>query len=147
MSSLKYSWRVRLILFAAAAGLGLLGGGCGKGGKAIPVSGKVTLSNGKTLTSGTVIFHPNKAKGNTYGGEPVGEINEQGQYTLADRGKPGAPAGWYKVTVASQNITPDNTKPDAVKSNINPTYSNPDLTTIEVEVVAEPKAYDIQVGP
>lgn len=137
----------RFLVSGTLGGLLLLSG-CGGGAASTPVTGHVTL-NGKPMTSGTVTFVPNKAKGNTSGEEPLGEINAQGEYTLQTRGKPGAALGWYKVTVASTGpITPDNTSPPT-KSIINTTYTNPMTTTLEKEVVEKPApgAYDLQVGP
>src|SRR5262249_8279350 len=147
--ALAQSWsRNRFLLGVTLCGLVWLSSGCGGGAKLTPVSGRVTM-NGKPLTSGYVNFRPNKTKGNTFGGEPIGEINAQGEYTLQTKGKPGAPLGAYKVTVSVTGpMTEDNTKA-TTKSLINPTYGNPDTTPLEVEVVAEPKsgAYDLQIGP
>jgi hypothetical protein len=142
------SWPMKPFLFVGC--LLLAAGGCGSGGsKLAPVSGRVTLADGKPLTSGFVNFRPDKTKGNTFGGEAVGEINSQGEYTLNVRGKPGAPLGAYKVTVSSTGpTTTDNTNPSA-QSVINPTYSNPGTTPLEKTVVDKPAAgaYDLQIGP
>jgi hypothetical protein len=133
----------------------LLGGlfavalGCGGGDtKMVPVSGKVTV-NGKALTSGSVTYKPDKKKGNTFGEEPMGEINAQGEYTLSVRGKPGAPPGAYKVIVSSTGATTeDNTKVSA-KNTVNPTYLSADITPLEVEVVKDPAPgrYDLKLTP
>jgi len=143
------SWpRKRFLVSVALCGLVGLSSGCAGGPKVVPVSGRVTM-NGKPLTSGVVSYRPNKAKGNTFGGEPMGDINAQGEYTLQVMGKPGAPLGAYKVVVnVTGPITEDNTKA-TTKSLINPTYANVDTTPLEVEVVAEPKqgAYDLLIGP
>jgi hypothetical protein len=139
----------RILLFVALGGLAGVSG-CGGDAKLAPVSGRVTMPGGKVLTTGTVIFHPDKDKGNTFGGECVGDINASGEYTLQTRGKPGAPLGAYKVTVSAgaDPITSDNTKPSTA-SLVNTTYSNADTTTITKEVVDKPAAgaYDIAVGP
>ena len=61
------------------SGLACLSAGCNEGPSLAPVSGKV-LVNEKPLTSGSVIYYPNSAKGNKFGGLSVGEINAQGPY-------------------------------------------------------------------
>ncbi len=123
--------------------------GCGgDSAKLVPVKGVVTI-NGKPLTSGTVQFRPNKAKGNTSTEEPLGLINDQGEFSLETRGKPGAPLGSYKVTVASTGpVTPDNTKV-STQSIINTTYMHADITPLECDVVDKPKpgAYDLKLSP
>src|SRR6516165_4933167 len=69
--------------------LGLVGAlGCGAA--PVPVSGKVMLDK-KPLTTGIVSFRPDRGKGNTNAVEPRGKIAEDGSYTLATNGKPGAP--------------------------------------------------------
>jgi len=148
MSPAKTWPRNRFLLSVALCGLVWLSSGCGKSAKLTPVSGRVTM-NGKPLTSGFVNFRPNKTKGNTFGGEPIGEINAQGEYTLQTMGKPGAPLGAYKVTVSVTGATTEDNTKATPKSLINPTYTNPDTTPLEVEVVAEPKsgAYDLLIGP
>jgi len=147
MSSVK-SWPRKRFLVLVLGGLIGLVGGCGSGGsKLVPVSGKVTV-NGQPLTSGWVNFRPDKAKGNTFGGEPIGEVTN-GEYTIQTKGKPGAPLGAYKVLVsAGVAVTPDNTNPKA-SSGVNPTYSNPDTSPLEVTVVekASPGTYDLKLGP
>jgi hypothetical protein len=139
---------IRFLLLLGLTGLVLSSGGCGSSSATLaPVSGKVTI-NGQPLTKGTVIYKPDKAKGNTFGGEPVGEIDANGVYTLQTRGKPGAPVGWYKITVSVIDAPPDNTKVDAnPQSQINPTYLHVDTTPLEKEVVAPPKVgnYDLQL--
>jgi len=135
-------------LSALTISAGLLAG-CGSGGASLaPVSGKVTV-NGKPVTSGTVAFKPDKSKGNTFGGEPIGEINAQGEYTLSTNGKPGAPLGAYKVTVNSTGqATPDNTKAKA-QNTLNMTYFHADTTPLEANVVKDPPAgaYDLKLSP
>jgi len=132
-----------------ASAAGLIAGCGGGGGPALaPVSGRVTVNN-KPVTSGWVTFKPDKAKGNTFGGEPMGEINAQGEYTLSTNGKPGAPLGPYKVTVSSSGPTPpDNTKVK-VQNQLNTTYLHPDTTPLEAVVTKEPAAgaYDLKLTP
>lgn len=139
--------RSRLLFLAVLGGVSCLSSGCGAGSSMTPVSGRVTV-NGQPLTKGHVTFHPNKAKGNTFGGVCVGEINSQGEYTLETNGKPGAPLGWYKITVSAMETTPDNTNP-SMQSPVDNTYALPDITPLEKEVVAKasPGTYDVKIGP
>jgi len=137
----------RILFLTILGGVTCLSSGCKGGTSMTPVSGRVTL-NGQPLTKGHVTFHPNKDKGNTFGGVCVGEINAQGEYKLQTNGKPGAPLGWYKVTVDATEKTPDNTKPPT-QSLVPRTYALPDITPLEKEVVANASsgAYDIKIGP
>jgi hypothetical protein len=142
---------IRMIVGSSffAMSLVFLGSGCGGSAKLYPVSGKITLKD-KPLTSGTVAFRPDKAKGNTFNGEPIGELNSDGQYTLMTNGKPGAPPGHYKVTVSATGpINEDNTKVAVQQSPINSGFSLEENTPLAVEVVANPApgAYDFKVGP
>ena len=142
--------RSRATILLTLLGFVWLGIGCSgdDSPRLVPVSGHVTV-DGKPLTSGTVTLRPDKSQGNTYGGEPLGDINEQGEYTILTRGKPGAPLGKYKVTVTSSGpITSDNTKANP-KNLLNMTYFHADITPLAVEVVKEPAAgaYDLKLRP
>ncbi len=145
-SALRVRFAGQFFLVTAVGALACLSGGCGGGPSLAPVSGKVTL-NDKPLTTGNVVYYPNKAKGNTFTGLPVGEINSQGEYTLQTGGKPGAPLGAYKVTVSATPTTPDNTKP-STKNPVNPQFGSLETTPLQVDVVekAAPGAYDLKVG-
>ncbi len=121
--------------------------GCGGDQKnAATVSGKVTVDS-QPMTKGSVRFVPDKAKGNTGSAEPVGQIAESGQYELTTNGKPGAPLGWYTVTVASGEI-PDSGKPFATKGGVAPRFAQAETSKLSVEVVAAPAAgaYDLKVS-
>jgi hypothetical protein len=68
----------------------------------VPVAGQVTV-DGKPVIAGTILFSPNKAKGNTHPLSIRGEIKD-GVYIFLSRGKDGVvrsgvPPGWYRVTV------------------------------------------------
>lgn len=136
---------VPLCLFAA---------GCGGGGTdaygvgaTVPVAGKVTLA-GKPLTSGgTITFVPDSGKGNTSKLQPVGTVDDQGNYTMATGTKPGAPVGAYKVLVRA--TVPANPKDQysMPKSLVSDMYAEPKMTPLSVEVVenAPPGHYDLTV--
>src|SRR5437588_5719848 len=89
--------------------------GCGDDsgvGKTFPVEGRVTINQEPlTAKSTVVLFKPDAAKGNTSTFEPVGTVDENGNYTLMTQGKKGAPPGWYKVVVTateSSSVHPNN---------------------------------------
>jgi hypothetical protein len=122
--------------------------GCSGQATLYPVTGHVTL-NGKAMSGGYVTFKPDKAKGNNFGGEPTAEIDANGDYTLATNGKPGAPAGSYKVVVGAPpgDVTdPAKARPKIL---INAKYLDAAKTPLEKEVVATPQsgAYDLDVKP
>ena len=84
--------------------------GCGPSGpeKLLPVEGQVRFK-GKALTKGTVVLHADAGKGNTTKHEPRGRIEGDGRYTVFTHPRPGAPPGWYKVTViATEPSDPKN---------------------------------------
>jgi hypothetical protein len=120
--------------------------GCGGPPAGTPVEGKAT-ADGKPLSRGSVAFHPDEKKGNTSKQVAAGEITEGGAYKLFTDGKPGAPPGWYKVTVVSTS-EPDSAKPEAIKSFVAPKFNDPDMTPLRVEVKAGagPADYDLKVS-
>src|SRR6266545_3848435 len=111
--------------------------GCGSSSSLLPVEGKVTV-DGQALTRGSIAFHPDAKKQNTLKKALAGEIKD-GSYQIYTDGKPGAPAGWYNVTVAAATEA-DSTKPELAKSLVNPKFGDPAKTPLSVEVSASPKA-------
>ncbi len=116
--------------------------GCGGGASLLPVSGVVSV-DAKPLAKGSLTFRPDTSKGNSTNLEATGTI-ENGKYTLYTNGKPGAAAGWYKVTVAVEQEV-DSTKPIVPKSPLAAVFSDPLKTPLSIEVVTNPKpnAYDL----
>ncbi|MCE9567006.1 MAG: hypothetical protein K8U57_33810 [Planctomycetes bacterium] len=115
--------------------------GCGASkeiGPLHPVAGKVTLDGAK-LHYGIVVFVPDLEKGNKLLLSPVARVTADGTYTIETESKQGAPAGWYKVMV----ITNDPGAP-ANAQTIAPRYGRVELTDLAVEVTPEPTpaAYD-----
>jgi hypothetical protein len=105
--------------------------------------------NGKPLTTGSVSFRPDRAKGNTSKYEPAGEIDAQGNYKMYTPVKPstpqeGVPPGWYKVAVVSGE--PDAYPPRALF--IHPRYVDVATSGLSLEVVegAPPGAYDLKLS-
>ena len=122
--------------------------GCSDGvGKRLPVEGRV-LADGQPLrgVSGTVVFIPDRAKGNQCPVSPTGTIDAEGHYKLATKGQPGAPAGFYVVTVAA--LPPGTGDREVVKQQLHhPRLAAEKTTPLKVEVSASPEAgaYDLKV--
>jgi len=133
-----------------AAGLGAAASGCGSGeDRLVPVEGVVTL-DGKPLTVGGVAFKPDATKGNKTQHQPVGELDENGRYTLTTTNRPGAPPGWYKVLVFSSEQMKDSLRggaPTDPKWVTDRKYTAEATTPLSVEVVegAKDRAYDLKV--
>jgi len=119
--------------------------GCGdKSGidKVVPVSGKVSC-DGAPLPSGMIQFHPDASKGNSSTYVPFGPITD-GAYTLQTTGKenatkPGAPPGWYKVTINTRMPPMGTTAPKQMVET-DPLYESEKTTPLKVEVVESPGA-------
>jgi hypothetical protein len=126
---------------------GLLGCGAGGGDKLTPVVGKVTV-DGAPLATGAVTFHPDAAKGNSTPHIPVGMVDAQGNYKLMSATKEGAPLGWYKVTVSAQEPIDPKSPYAPPKHLIDPKFSDPNTSGLEVEVVASPSAgaYELKLA-
>jgi len=87
---------VRVLCLSCLVGLLALTG-CGDSvGKLTEVKGTVTV-DGQKVTQGEVVFHPASPKSGVRM-EVKGKISD-GSYSMTTNGKPGAPAGSYKVTV------------------------------------------------
>jgi hypothetical protein len=120
--------------------------GCGGGTKTetfLPVAGKVEYK-GKPLATGVVIFTADADKGNTTPHEPRGKIDADGTFTVMTAGKPGAPPGWYRITVVA-NKPQDEKNPYAVPASLIPKhYADTSKSGLSAEVVASPPpgAYD-----
>ena len=121
-----------LFLFGLALSVAALGCG-GSSEKLLPVKGKV-VQGGKAFTKGgTVVFHPDKKKGNEAPHEPMGDLSESGDYTLKTRDREGAPAGWYKVTISSHAPLPKDSY-DIPKSYVNKMFTAIETSPINIEV-------------
>jgi hypothetical protein len=138
----------RLVSHLGLCGLVCLGlTGCGPAGeKFTPVEGKITV-DGAPLTSGSVTFHPDAAKGNSTPHIPVGTLDADGNYKLMSATTEGAPAGWYKVTVSSQAPADPQNPYAPPKHLIHPKYSDASSSGLDVEVVenSQPGAYDLKL--
>jgi hypothetical protein len=139
--------RARAAGLAALTAAVLALAGCGGNDKYIPVEGQVLVGD-QPLTAGTVVYHPNAAKGNTSMHEPRGEIDANGHYKLVvGTQAAGAPPGAYLVTVfASVKIRPqDPYSPEKLLTNQK--YADKSTSKLEAEVRpgAPPGAYDFKL--
>jgi hypothetical protein len=131
--------------------------GCGDDsgvGKTYPVEGKVTVDGVPlAVESTTILFKPDAARGNTSTFEPVGTVDDAGNYLMETRGKRGAPPGWYKVIVTALADTPKHPRTAArrpvAQSLVSPRYGQAQTTDLSVEVVEKPApgAYDLRLKP
>jgi len=117
--------------------------------KVVAVEGKVLLG-GQGMPMGTVTFHPDKDKGNKLEGAPSAAIDPDGSYKLIYNGKPGAPAGWYKVSVSPRGMPkemPAQGQPMPQPPAVNARYQKPETSGIAFEVTEnpEPGKYDIKL--
>lgn len=113
-----------------------------------PVAGRVSFA-GRPLSSGTVSFRPDAARGNASLHQPTGAIDSQGHYEVFTTGREGAPAGWYKVVVFAHEPLSVSTgaHPAMPKSIIPERYNHPVKTPLSLEVKphADANSYDLRL--
>jgi hypothetical protein len=113
--------------------------------RVVPVSGKVSL-DGTLLKKGSVVFWPNKDKGNNSPHEAAAQIDADGTFELYTKGRAGAVPGHYKVTVnASTEVS--STEPLKGKLLVPQKYTKRETTPLLLEVVESPASgrYDLTV--
>jgi hypothetical protein len=115
-------------------------------GRIVPVKGQVTYE-GKPVTSGSLVFKPDSAKGNKSTFEPAATIGADGSYSLFVKEQEGAPLGWYHVGVVAQEVNPNDPYAQA-KSLIPARYNDAATSGLAVEVVEAPPpgAYDLKLA-
>lgn len=124
-------------LCCLAAGLLLLAAGCGGPGRDAlrPVHGRV-LYRGVPLPGGTIVFTPDPDRGGS-GPLALAEIQPDGYYVLKTDDRPGALAGWYRVTVVAlqqpANLAPDQAWVPA-RSLVPARYRDPELSGLACQV-------------
>jgi hypothetical protein len=131
------SWSVRLALLLIA--------GCSRPEPLIPVTGTLTVRK-QPLAAGTIVFHPDRDKGNNDKREPRATIGEvPGVYQLTTDNKEGAPAGWYKVTVHALKST-SSARPSEWLADQR--YADEKTSGLAAEVKEGPAAsYDFDLDP
>jgi hypothetical protein len=122
--------RMLILCVAALAGLA----GCMQKPAALNhVSGKVYYK-GALLRTGVVVFTPDALRGES-GKVAVGTIAADGTYTVATEDGPGAPAGWYRVTIGA--LTGASPTFDTIPISLIPDkYRDPANSQLQCEVVA-----------
>ena len=109
--------------------LAVLAAGCGRQDAPLaPVNGRV-FYRGEPLAGGTIVFTPDPARGGS-GPLACGEVGPDGRYVLRTGGRPGAVAGWHRITVAA--TPPPGGGPDALA--LPPRYSDPEQSGERREV-------------
>ena len=144
------------LLRGALVSLVLLAAACDRSGvgRTYAVRGKITLDNQPLVAETTIVlFKPDASKGNASRFEPIGTVDEAGNYTLSTNGKNGAPPGWYRVTVAAREGHPEHPKGPqrrrpVARSLLPAKYGSAEATDLVVEVVSNPApgAYDLKLA-
>jgi hypothetical protein len=115
----------------------LLVAGCDSGGDSlIAVRGRVAY-HGTALTAGTIVFTPDTQRG-AAGPIARGDIQADGSYQVWTDEKPGAAAGFYRVTVLaveSSGFGPTDTT-RVPRSLLPDKYRDPELSGLACEVKA-----------
>ena len=122
---------------AVAVGLLLVAAGCGGAGHAgfRPVRGRV-LYRGVPLGGGTIVFSPDPERGGS-GPLALAEIQPDGYYALKTDDRPGAAAGWYRVTVVALQAQAGPATAQAwapVQSLLPARYRDPELSGLAFQV-------------
>ena len=98
-----------------------------------PVDGKVSY-RGSPLRGGSIVFIPDASRGSS-GPLAHASIQADGSYHLETDGSPGAPAGWYRITVVAvvDSFYPGGR--ESVPHSILPEkYGDPDISGLACEV-------------
>ena len=121
--------------------------GCQKPGGAFPVSGKVAF-RGTLLNNGLVVFTPDTGRGES-GPVAMGSIQRDGTYILLTDDKPGAQAGYYRITVVSFDQPPSTLPGSLGASPILPEkYLDPNQSQLACQVLANHKNnFDLDLDP
>jgi predicted small secreted protein len=143
------------LLFFSALLLAISASGCSDAsgvGRTVPVTGKVILQDAPLTAKTTIVlFKPDASRGNTSPFEPTGTVDADGNYTLATKGKNGAPPGWYKVIVTAReeaaSVQPKNPK-YAARSLLPAKYGRAETSGLSIEVVENPAlgVYDLKLS-
>jgi hypothetical protein len=136
--------------------LACLAAGCSdKIGQTLPVRGKITFNNAPLTEKSTrILFKPDRSRDNQTPFEPVGTVDDSGNYTVSTKGKSGAPPGWYKVVVSALRSAPEHAKGPQAKrpvaeSLLPAKYGIDQNTPLQIEVTEDPApgAYDLKLFP
>jgi len=118
--------------------------GCGaKGPKRVPAIGSVTL-DGQPLNAGTLYFNPDSSKGNDAKvscSSPVrdGKFKMYTSAILGSESGPGAPPGWYRVTLRCNLPGAPPVFPGQPVVEVDPKFLDAAKTPLSVELVDSPQ--------
>ncbi len=111
----------RMLMFVSLALCVVMAAGCrSKNATLNSVSGKV-LYKGAPIPGGIIVFSPDTSRGES-GRVAVSKIESDGSYNLKTDDKPGAAAGWYRVSIGSD------------VSYLESKYREPTLSQLQCEV-------------
>jgi hypothetical protein len=131
--------RLSILPSLATALLGTFLGGCDAGPlPRLSVQGKV-FYKGVPLPTGVIVFTPDANHG-SHGPLACGLVQRDGTYELKTDDQPGAPAGWYRVTIVAVEAADAPGPGQALvipRSLIPEKYRDPELSGIVREVQAE----------
>ncbi len=140
----RLSSHARAVAWVSLVVIAHVAAGCGPAEvKTLPVEGNVTLGD-QPLKGGSIAFHPDAAKGNTYPRAVSGRV-ENGRFKLMTSGKDGAPAGWYKVTVAAGVKADPKDEYSTERSLVADKFRTPAATPLAAEVKEGGAGYDFKV--
>ena len=134
---LRYILLASLILVAALVG-------CGP--SSVSVEGIASV-DGTPLDTGNVAFHPVGTKGDVESVVGRSEIDSSGKYKLYTDGKPGVPAGSYKVVVLAGKPANSSDPYSTPVSLIDKKYTQLETTPLTVDVAsgASPDKYKLSL--
>jgi len=137
-----------ILLTVVCLGATMAVGGCGNKMELAPVSGKVTVGD-KPLMVGMVRYVADPSQGNQAKVTPSGMVGADGSYELATNGKPGAPAGWYRVVVITKVPGMAPSAEGKEEPSVDAKYAKQDTTPLSIEVKpgAPAHAYDLRLEP
>lgn len=111
--------------------------GCGKAGSLAEVHGQV-LYGGSPVAGACVVFVPDPGHGGS-GPLASAETGADGSFVLQTEGQPGAPPGWYRITVmalAPPTGDPGGRRYEAPRCLLPDKYRDPGLSGLVCEIKA-----------
>ena len=129
-------------MILAIWGISMICVGCGKSTASPARVRGFAFSRGIPLDGGTVVFAPDRDKGNS--GKPlIASIKPDGSYQLPTGPNGGVPPGWYRVALSD---SPAWSGDDRIASDFPAALRRPDLSGIEREVKAgQDNAFDFLI--
>jgi hypothetical protein len=115
-----------------------------------PVEGTVVVARSPNAltrcTHGRVWLHPDGSRGNQCSLTPMADLRNDGTYRVYTDGRPGAPPGWYRVTVLAVGLGDKTSKRNAKQMILIPAkYTELESSDLVFEVTpdVQPGRYDL----